>query len=281
MPEVVDNLSKILQERDWPQVNVSGLTLLRSPLLKDFSRLSHAFTTRLGGKSPSPFDSFNLGIHQAAQFHKADALSNRQMLCQSLSMQYDALVVPQQVHSKNVAYVDQPQPLKDIDGVATDKVNLPLLLHFADCVPIILYSPQQNVLAAVHAGWRGTASRIAVEAVNMLQTRFNCQPSELVAAIGPAIGPCCYPTGADTAEHLRNSVAEEQRLEETHSYLFWVKNGIVHPNLKAINGYQLWRQGIRSIDISNACTACLSQYFYSHRRTNGQTGRQGFIAALV
>jgi polyphenol oxidase len=273
--------SPVTSENEWPREDVQGLPLVFSPLLKQFSNLKHAFTTRQGGTSPAPLDSFNLGRHMTSGESRVDALNNRASLCRALGLNFESLVVPGQVHSKNVILADENRPLAEVDGVIVRQKGVPVLLHFADCVPIVIYAPKKNVVSVVHAGWRGTAARIAIEAVEMMQSQCDCQPSELVAAIGPAIGPCCYPTGDDAAAQLKNSVAGHQSDSRTFSSLFAVRDSACHPNLKAINALQLFSHGVTNIDISNACTACRFETFYSHRRTNGQTGRQGVIACLI
>jgi len=276
------NLASLLtSENEWPIEDVDGLTLVFSPLLKQYGNLKHAFTTRKGGASPTPLDSFNLGRHMTSGESRIDAMNNRASLCRALALNFDSLVVPGQVHSKNVILADQNRPLAEVDGVIVRQKGIPALLHFADCVPIVIFAPQKNVVSVVHAGWRGTAARIAIEAVELMRSACDCQPSELVAAIGPAIGPCCYPTGDEAAELLKASVPDHQSDLRIASSLFTVKDSACHPNLKAINALQLFDHGLTKVDISNACTACQSELFYSHRRTNGQTGRQGVIACLI
>jgi len=273
--------SLVTSENEWPIEDVQGLTLMFSPLLRQYGNLRHAFTTRKGGDSPAPLDSFNLGRHMTSGESRLDAMNNRASLCQALGVNFESLVVPGQVHSKNVILADQNHPLKEVDGVIVRQKGVPALLHFADCVPVVIFAPQKNVVSVVHAGWRGTAARIVVEAVELMRSECGCQPSELVAAIGPAIGPCCYPTGDEAAERLKASLPGHQSDSGIISSIFALKNSACHPNLKAINALQLISHGLTKVDISNACTACRTELFYSHRRENGQTGRQGVIACLV
>jgi len=273
--------SDAIRESEWIAESVKGLPLMFSPMLKRFPGLKHAFTTRLGGNSPPPLDSFNLGRTVAGERHRDDAIRNCRTLCRALALDFDALVIPGQVHSKRVVRVSAPGRLTEVDGITTSETNLPLLLHFADCVPIIIFAPRTKVLAVVHAGWRGTAERIAVAAVKLMKDECNCDVTELVAAIGPAIGSCCYPTGDDTAAKLKDSLLQADSASEIDAILFQTRNLQIHPNLKAINAMQLLSAGLRQIDISNACTACRPDLFYSHRQSNGQTGRQGVIASLI
>jgi YfiH family protein len=281
MTATANSDSLITTENEWPLKDIAGLPLVLSPLLSQFDNLKHAFTTRLGGVSPAPLDSFNLGRHMTSDESRADAMNNRRSLCRALALNFESLVVPGQVHSKNVVLAHKNHGLAQVDGVTVTEKNVPALLHFADCVPIVIFAPKQNVVSVVHAGWRGTAARIVVEAVELMKTQCDCQADDLVAAIGPAIGPCCYPTGEDAAKRLKASLHANQLDSRLIARIFENRGSECRPNLKAINAYQLVTMGLTKIDISNACTACRPQLFYSHRLTNGKTGRQGVIACLI
>ncbi len=269
---------KALRKNAWPLKEVAGLTVVQSPLLSDYGDLIHAFTTRLGGQSAAPLNWFNLGRHWDSQESRDDAIANRRLLCGALAVPYDRLTVPGQKHTSNI-YVVEPekasaaQRLDDIDGAVCDQAGLPILLHFADCVPIMIFDPRRKLLAVLHAGWRGTASGITTKGVKMLMDRFRCQKQDLVAAIGPAIGSCCYPTGKDVAAKLSQTVSEA-------AALVLIREGNPHPDLQAFNAMQLLDLGIENIDVCSFCTCCNPEIFYSHRQSGGSTGRQGAIACI-
>ena len=270
-------------ENEWHLKHVSGLPLYFSPLLSRYEGdLRHAFTTRNGGSSPAPLDSFNLGRHVKTDESRQDAMKNRRALCEALMLEFDRMVVPAQVHSDHVVFVAEPQVVGDVDAVVTKAKCLPLLLHFADCVPIVIFDPHTLTLAVVHAGWRGTAQRIGAKAAEAM-VKAGSNASQLVAAIGPAIGSCCYPTGDDVVLQLQSSIGggegSMKRFEENG--LFVKKDGRVHPSLKGVNAVQLRLAGVEQIDVANLCTACNPHMFYSHRQSGGNTGRQGVIASLV
>ena len=309
-----------LLKSEWILQSEDGLPLIFSPLLAaQAPLLTHAFTTRLGGKSEPPFDSFNLGGSSLSKNNKQDALSNRQRLCAALNLSFDQLVIPGQIHGADVVFAHKLAmeigvPIKEADGVATSNPAQPMLLHFADCVPIIILDPSKKACAVVHAGWRGTASQIARQAVKFLQEQYKSKAQDLIVAIGPAIGSCCYPTGSVVVSKLLASVIElngdsaEQALSEHNpkdvskkpsddntldaslvskihkanlDKFFPMSNDRIHPDLKAINALQLAQAGVEKIDIANLCTACNPELFYSHRQSGGTTGRQGAIACLV
>lgn len=267
---------KALDFKPWHQNSVQGLNLLSSPLLDQMDSLSHAFTTRLGGQTSAPYDSFNIGRHVKDESLKADALSNRKTLCLALEMEPDNLAVPGQVHSSTVKVVeaDEPRPeMKAVDGLITSSTNLPLMLSFADCVPVMIYDRAKNVCGIFHAGWRGTAAKICAQGVELMISQYGSFSKDIVGAVGPAIGRCCYPTGPDVYESLRSTI-------DYPDQLFSNQDGQYCPDLKAINAMQLYEAGVSEVDISDWCTACNPEIFYSHRQSGGITGRQGAIICL-
>lgn len=264
---------KALQKNEWPLTETFGLPLLTSPLLSESSALIHAFTTRLGGSSTEPLEWFNLGRHWSTDESRQDATINRSKLCNALKLNFNRLVVPGQVHSTRIAWVSEPENAADIDGVATVTPDTPILLHYADCVPIIIFEKELSAVCILHAGWKGTAGGIATKGVSLLKQVLGTESSNIVAAVGPAIGPCCYPVGDDVAQKLKDSV-------QNADGLISIEQGRPHPDLKAINAMQLLEAGVSAVDVSAYCTACRPDLFYSHRQSAGKTGRQGAIAGI-
>lgn len=276
-----ENTEKALRKNDWPLEVRSDLTLCLSPMLKTVGSFLHAFTTRLGGGTPAPLDSFNLGRHWNTEESRIDAMENRKILCDLLGVNADRLAVPGQQHTDNVHVVKEgdtivqgPSNLSAIDAVATGVRQQPVLLHFADCVPVMLIDPAQRKLCVIHAGWRGTASGIVKKSVALMVNEFDCKPENIVAAVGPAIGPCCYETGDEVVIKLNSTVSDSESLTE-------FKNGKPFPDLKAYNAMQLLEAGVKDIDVTSWCTSCHPEVFYSHRQSGGVTGRQGALACLV
>lgn len=275
-------LAQSEQRSTWPIRDLQGIQILESPLLSEIPGLVHAFTTRKGGTSSAPLDSFNLGRHRIDQESKDDAMRNRQKLCEVLKVDFERLCTPAQEHTTTITWIapqdevgQGPEKFQSMDGLATAARQTPLLLSFADCVPIILVVAQPRAVAVVHAGWRGTANGIARQAVNLLQSKTGCAAGFIKAAIGPCIGPCCFETGIDVAEQLANSLQIPNQQIQVN------KLATTFPDLKSMNALQLLQSGIEDLDISDSCTACTSQMFYSHRQSKGQTGRQGALACLV
>lgn len=268
---------KALVTTEWPVQEVGGLSLIFSPLLSKETALTHAFTTRHGGTSETPLNWFNLGRHWNTDESKTDALKNRERLCGALGLDANRLTVPSQQHTSNIFVLEKGLQiglsLPELDAVATDRVEDPILLHFADCVPVMIFDRHINALCVLHAGWRGTAGGIVTKGVQLLVERYGSKPSNIVAAVGPAIGSCCYETGDDVAQSLAATVKDASALIRT-------SKGKPHPDLKAINAMQLMEAGVDKVDVSAWCTSCHPEVFYSHRQSGGQTGRQGAIACL-
>jgi len=290
---------RALRKSQWLVKNVNELPLVFSPLLSQFSQLTHAFSTRLGGETEPPMHSFNVGRISTWPNSRHDLMKNRAKLCSALGLSYENLVVPNMSHSDLVVFLDKWSAHPFADGLATNKAGLPLMLTFADCVPIVIFDPVNNTLALVHAGWRGTASQIVCKAVKVLETLNGSSASQMVAAIGPAIGSCCYPTGLVPAYQLLGSISANftslsAREPDAYSFdalsalvsqlelaeLFPIKTRQFHPDLKAVNAMQLLACGLAEVDVTDICTSCNPETFYSHRQSGGQAGRQGAVACL-
>jgi YfiH family protein len=272
-----------LEKHDWPVVERNGLTLIESPLLKKIDGFVHAFTTRLGGNTPEPLNWFNLGRHWPTEESRQEAMRNRDVLCKAVGLDASQLTVPGQQHTTNIFLLKDGETkglaLPNYDGVATEATNHPILLHFADCVPVMLIDKRKRVLCVMHAGWRGTAGGIVIKGVQLLRATFDSDPKDMVAAVGPAIGPCCYETGEEVAEELSGTVADKDALR--HLVHRDAQTGKPHPDLKAVNAMQLYEAGVGDVDITSQCTACHPELFYSHRQSGGKTGRQGALACLI
>lgn len=140
------------------------------------------------------------------------------------------------------------------DALIENTVGHAVAVKTADCIPILLADARNRVVAAVHAGWRGTAAEIAVRTIEKLAAEFGSEPTDLRAAIGPGIGPCCYEVGPEVAAHFGGT-------------------GRTHLDLAAINAEQLRRAGVTAIDTAGLCTRCNAQLFHSFRRDAEAAGR--------
>ena len=160
------------------------------------------------------------------------------------------------------------------DGLLTDEPGAALVCFGADCTTLLLFDPVRQAIAAVHAGWRGTAQGIAYKAVLRMQAEFGCAPEHIHAAIGPCIGRCCFEVGPEVPEAMRRSLGPDAEAAiEPHGEKS-------HVDLKRLNRIWLERAGVQVIDICPDCTKCQPERFWSHRVTGGNRGSQAAIIRL-
>ena len=249
-----------------------------------FPWLIHGFSTRDGGVSsvygPPDHRLAELNLGFTADDVREAVIENRRRLVEALRpAQPLPLKTVKQVHGSRVIAVREPGPLHtpgdpiEADGLTTSVAEVLLAILTADCVPILIADTSKRVVAAFHAGWRGTVARIVEQGIAAMQTDYNSHPEDLIAAIGPSIGPCCYTVG----EQL------QQEFSATFSYapeLFQERGGQPHFDLWQANRQQLLSAGVahRRIAAVGLCTACSRnpngrRLFFSHRAEKGFTGR--------
>lgn len=187
-----------------------------------------------------------------------------------------ALARLNQVHGTEIHRVHKPDPAARprADGLITKNGSVVLTVRVADCVPILIADTRTGAVAAVHAGWRGTAAGIAARTVECLEEAFGTRPEDLVAALGPSIGPCCYAVGTDVVDVFRRSAWLEADVRR------WFVAGDTRLDLWRANADQLVGAGVprTAVHVSELCTACHPSAFYSYRREGAGTGRLvGFI----
>jgi YfiH family protein len=250
-----------------------GLAFYTFESLDEYPELVHAITTRHGGVSTGPFSSLNVSCGRGDNPEAVE--ENLRRICGALDLQRRDLTSPKQQHTANVRRVgaaERGQVLSGCDALTTDETRLPLLLRYADCVPVLIYDPAHRALALVHSGWRGTVLGAPRAAVESLVSEFGSRPADLVAAIGPSIGPCCYEVGNEVVQAVRESCPDSAALLSSRA------GGRRHLDLWAANRRWLSGCGVKRIEVSEICTACHTEDFYSHRAENGKTGH---FAALM
>jgi len=205
----------------------------------------------------------------------------------ALGIAQDDIICLKQVHSASIISATQEHrgkllhPSPEGDGLITNEPNVALTVFTADCVPILLYDPVKNAIGAVHAGWRGTALDIVGEAVRKMENLYNCRLSDIKAAIGPCISKCCFVTDLDVADAIRVAV-EKSGTSETANV---IAAGADNPNkylvdLKKANRLLLESAGVCDIAVSDECTSCSSDKYWSHRKTKGKRGTQAAVIVL-
>lgn len=248
----------------------------------DWTGAAHGFSTRLGGVSPAPWDSLNLGASRGDV--PVNVRENFRRFCAALGADPGALVKNHQVHSTRIRPVTKADVMEDpaapgvfeADGLVTDQTGVCLTIFSGDCIPILLYDPVRRCIAAAHAGWRGTAAGIAARAAEAMIRDYGCSPRNILAAIGPGIGPCCFETHIDVPNGLRAGLGRGAEL-----FIRPLPGGEKYQvDLKKANGRWLERSGLdpNHIAICSACTACDLDTFWSHR-VQGTT--RGSMAAMI
>jgi len=237
--------------------------------------LTHGVFTRHGGLSPDPWRSLNLGGTVGDDSDKV--AENHRRLFFALDRPLTSVFDVWQVHSADVVVADGPRnnrPHTKGDIILTDDPKVTLLMRFADCVPILLYDPRRRAIGIAHAGWLGTVRRAAVFAVQAMVQTFQSDPADVLAGLGPSIGPDHYEVGADVIEQLEASIGREAYRHIVH------RDGKTYLDLWSANQALLQGQGVVHIETARICTACRVDDWYSHRREGGQTGRFGAAIAL-
>ena len=237
----------------------------------------HGFSTRTGGISGGVFSSLNLG---SAQYdNESDIRENYRRFCAALGIPQSALAFTRQVHGDVVREVrreyagegfTRPAPM-DCDALVTADAGLALTVFTADCVPVLLCDPVTGVLGTAHAGWRGTALGIVSKTVDAMAA-LGANRAAIRAAVGPALGPCCFETDDDVPAALFAALGDEVTPCIEQKGQKW------HIDLREVNALWLRRAGVRQIEADRSCTKCHADLFYSHRRDGFP---RGTLAAMI
>jgi polyphenol oxidase len=275
---------------DWHRHDFRGVQILQVPAFAKIPWLVHGFSTRPGGLS-------NLDGQKVLNLGFTDwdirkiVLENRRRFQSAVGADSFTLATLKQFHSDVVHPLNAaPDSACPGDASATNQPGLLLAVQTADCVPILLVDPKKRAIAAVHAGWRGTLRRIVLKTVGKMQMHFATRPSDLIAAIGPAIGGCCYEVGTEIAVNFKSQFPnaadwfDELRTGDEPNPLQWLnmrppghqpplKNVLL--DLKKANRAQLIDAGLcpQNISTSHFCTACRRDLFFSYRKEGARTGR--------
>lgn len=241
-----------------------------------FSGCVHGFFTRKGGVSPEPWSTLNQGGTVGDE--RINTIENRKRAFSFFDRKVESIIDVWQVHGNNVVCAEKPRGLDELhqkaDAILTDRTNLTIFMRFADCVPILLFDPVKKVIGCVHAGWKGTVNNIVGDAINTLQDKYQVNPSNIIAGIGPSIGPDHYIVGDDVRKLAIETFGDHL------GQVISVNSGKIHFDLWRANEYLLEKQGLKAIECARICTACNLGDWYSHRAENGATGRFGALIAL-
>jgi len=251
-----------------------SIQYLECRALKECAGITHAFCTRWGGTSEGRLADLNFGIHVGDS--EEHLTGNRQRLRSAFGLPGDNPVTVAQVHGDRIMVIDETfrteaalGPL-EYDGIITAGRGIAVGIKTADCVPLLFADPVRGVVGAIHAGWRGTALGIAAKAVDIFIWSFSSAPEDILVAIGPAIGRCCYEVDAPVFHAFDNTDTQRNALAPGKGEGKWMLD------LIAANRLQVQEAGIppKNIFAADLCTSCRRDTFFSHRGEGGNTGRQ-------
>lgn len=260
----------------FEELSEGGLLTMRSTLIP----ARHAFTTRYGGVSRGEFESLNLGSNRGDD--PEAVRENYRRVCALMGAGIDDCAVTRQVHGNTVRVVtgaDRHVCMSTVpyeaDGLVTNERGLPIMCFVADCVPALLCDGENSVIAAVHCGWRSSVADILGETVKKM-CALGAKPESIHAAMGAAIGRCCFETDDDVPEAVEKYLGGE-----TEGLFDRRTDGKTMVDLRAANARRLIQIGLKAenIDISRECTMCSHEKYWSHRYTKGRRGSQA--AAIV
>ena len=296
------DLTRIAPE---PQMAANGVRWLPVLAWEELDWLWHGFSTRQGGRSRAycPEDGqseLNLGF--TAEDEREIVIGNRRLLAEGVTGNAATpLAAIRQIHSAHVVRASAvPDKPPKADGQTTDVPGLLLAVQTADCIPVLVADRRRRVVAAFHAGWRGTVKRIVEAGVGRMRLEFGSRPADLVAAIGPGVGACCYAVGEEVlsefesqftyASDLFCEVDDADAVRRKYPMLFLTQRApghspigpSLHLDLTEANRRQLMAAGVRAraIQMVGGCTSCQPEMFFSHRAQQGRTGRMMSVIGI-
>jgi YfiH family protein len=234
--------------------------------------VTHAFCTRRGGVSRGPFSDLNVGDRVGDR--EEDVRRNLDLVGEAFAVPKERLVMMRQAHGDSIRVLDGDGPLPEelpvCDGLITDRKGVALGVRTADCVSLFFVDRVRRVIGAAHAGWRGAALGMAAKMVDTLGERFSSRNEDILAVIGPAIGPCCYEVDAPVFQAFSARCEADKILVPCRGKDRWMLD------LVLANRMQLLERGVPEGNILSTgyCTSCREDLFFSHRARRGRTGRQ-------
>jgi YfiH family protein len=237
--------------------------------------LFHAVFMRHGGASSPPWDSLNVGSTVGDDpDHVHENIRN---IFSDFKRSPKSIHQVWQVHSASVAFANSPsigETPQKADAIITSSPQVSLFMRFADCVPIMLYDPVQHAIGIGHAGWLGTVRNAGAALTRAMVEKFGSRPADLLAGLGPSIGPDHYTVGEEVVDQIMSAfkVGGEAHIKRI--------DGSYHLDLWTANRDLLEREGVSQIEVAEICTACHLEDWFSHRAESGRTGRFGAMIAL-
>lgn len=241
---------------------LSGNKMYIRPEIFSSHPVTAAQSTRHGGISRAPFDSLNMGFSTADL--PENIFENRSRFYNALNIPEDKIVLSKQVHGKEILFATAPGRHEGYDAIITNVKGLYAVVSVADCTPVLVYDPKNKAIAAIHAGWRGTAQEIVAHTMGKMKSEFGTQGEDCLAWIGACIGYEHFEVGEEVAIRFPKTF---QRYDAERKKYF--------VDLKSANLFQLEQHGVgkNNVEISSYCTISDNDRFFSYRKEKGLTGR--------
>lgn len=256
--------------------------------LMQYNRISHCFTSRLNGVSDGVFTSLNMGFSRGDE--DRNVLENYRRVGRALGFDLEDMVLSNQVHKSYVKIIRKDDKGKgivresdiiDTDGLVTNERGIALVTFYADCVPLFFYDPVKEVVGICHAGWKGTVAKIGQNLIETIQEEYGCKAEDILVGIGPSIGACCYEVGPEVKKEFDLSfnsdiIAKVVKNSKDKQDKYYI-------DLKETNKQSLIAVGVLEdhIEVSDACTMCQPDRFFSHRYMGANRGSQVGIIGLL
>ncbi len=233
--------------------------------------VSMGFSTKFGGVSTGVCESMNLTYNTSDSLE--NVAKNFELYLDAIGANKNSVIMSEkQIHGKEVFCVTEnftgTKFIKGVDGFVTNLRNITLITNHADCVPLYFLDPVKKVIGLSHSGWRGTVLGIGKETVFKMVNNFGSNPNDILAGIGPSIGKCCFETDSDVPDLFKENYSF------CDNFIFEKENGKYFVDIKGINKEILKSAGIpeKNILVSDICTMCSSDIFFSHRKMKQQRG---------
>lgn len=245
----------------------------------------HGMSTRLGGVSEGYLGTMNLSYSRGDKREHVD--ENHKIFAKTLGYDEKRLVFSDQVHQtvfRRVTEADcgkgilTPSDIRETDGLMTNVKQVPMITFYADCVPLLFYDPVHEAIAMAHSGWKGTVARIGKKALEEMHHAYQTRPEDVIAAIAPSICQSCYEVSRDVAEAFRAEFGEEDYMQ----FAIAKGGGKYLLDLQKACYLVLTEAGVQpfNIDVTDLCTCCNPEVFFSHRASKGKRGNLGVVMML-
>ena len=277
------NLKKANNNNSTVLNNLKSVPYISFKSLDETGLVINGFSTRVGGVSNGIFKSMNLGYGRGDS--DENVTENHKIIANAMGFDYRRIVTTNQTHTTNIRIVSENDAGKgiiclrdyhDIDGLITNVPNLPLATYYADCVPLYILDPVNNVIGLSHSGWKGTVNRIGFKTIELMHKTYGSEAKNLIVCIGPSICQDCYEVGEDVAARFKENFSKDC----IDNILIYKGNEKYLLNLWEACREIFIEAGVdnSNISITDICTCCNKEYLFSHR---GLNGKRGNLAAFL